>query len=122
MMKRFAAAWLLMWGISYIAVAIMAPGIAGSDAIDNRVFYAALGIWVLASVLAFLKSESKAMNSAYHRVSFAVLAIIMVFAGVASWAGTAIWNVPYQNGLAQVSMAFADLISAVFMLYLVLKP
>lgn len=113
---------MLMWGLSYIAVAIMAPGISGSDAIDNRVFCAALGIWVLASVLVFLKSGNMAMNTVYYRASFAVLAIVMVFAGVASWAGTAMWNVPYQNGLAQVSMAFADLISAVFMFYLVLKP
>ena len=118
MRARFAIAWLLMWGFSYIAVAMIAPGIAGPDIIDNIVLYSGLGIWILATVATVLKK----INSIYYRASFAVLAVVMVFAGVGSWAGTALWNVPYQNGLAQVSMAFADLISAVFMFYLVLKP
>jgi hypothetical protein len=46
----------------------------------------------------------------------------MTFGGVASWTGLVQWNVPFVNvELFQVSMAFADLLSAVFMFVIAIE-
>jgi drug/metabolite transporter (DMT)-like permease len=45
-LKRFAIAWNLMWGLSYIIVAVIAPWI--SDV--SNIFYAFLGAWILLSL------------------------------------------------------------------------
>ena len=48
-----------------------------------------------------------------------ILGLVEVYGGIASWCGLGIWNVPFPNiELFQVSMAFADLLSAVFLFYL----
>lgn len=53
------------------------------------------------------------------RVMFFVQGVPMVYGGVASWAGLAVWNVPFNNPeMFQVSMAFADLLGAVFLFIL----
>ena len=45
----------------------------------------------------------------------------MVYGGVTSWTGVAEWNVPFNPEMFQISMGFADLLSAVFMFILAIS-
>lgn len=105
-----------MWSLSYILVAIFAPSI--SDI--HPLFYGILGVW-----LAFMLLLD---HLAYDKLGYFIVSVLwvfngtlMVYGGVTSWAGLAVWNVPFPNKeIFYVSMAFADLISAVFMFVLAL--
>jgi hypothetical protein len=114
-LKDFAEAWTIMWGLSYIMVALVAPKISGaSDALS----YAILGGFIL---FAILLSEIADDQFGYYIVGgiLSFLGGAEVFGGVASWSGVAQWNVPFPNKeIFQVSMAFADLLSAVFLILL----
>jgi len=121
-----------MWTISYLAVAIVSPGIAG-DSLTGYVLYATIGMLLFIALGLYIIEEPKVeplpeglqrriyvhKYKNYGRAILFLLAVFEVFGGVASWTGASIWNVPFPNKeLFQVSMAFADLLSAVFMLYL----
>jgi hypothetical protein len=116
-LKDLAEAWTIMWGLSYIMVALVAPSISEVPALG----YGVLGFFIL--FMAFLT------HIAYDKFGYDVLAgaffalgIAMVYGGVVSWTGTGLWNIPFPNKeLFQVSMAFADLLSAVFMFMLGLE-
>jgi hypothetical protein len=113
-LKDLAEAWIIMWGVSYIAVALIAPSI--SDV--SPVGYGVLGGFILFCV--FMK------HIAYDRLGYLVMAgaffalgIAETYGGVVSWTGAGLWNVPFPNKeLFQVSMAFADMLSAVFLFLL----
>ena len=113
-LKDLAEAWTIMWGLSYIIVALVAPSISEAPPIG----YGLLGIVILWMV--FL------MYVAYDKLGYRILAgaffalgVAMVYGGVVSWTGAGLWNVSFPNKeLFQVSMAFADLLSAVFMFML----
>ena len=113
-LKDLAEAWIIMWGISYIITAIVAPSISDAPAI----LYGVLGAFILFMVL--LK------HLAYDKFGYRILAgaffglgIAMVYGFVVSWSGAGLWNVPFPNKeLFQVSMAFADMLSAVFLFLL----
>lgn len=109
---KVALAWTTMWGISYIITASIASPIS----LDTpSLFYAVIGVTILIGVDAKLLAND---IIGYAAVSFLfiVLACLMVYGGVASWAGLSMWNVPFVNlELFQVSMAFADFIAAAFM-------
>lgn len=133
-LAKFAIAWLLMWAISYIAVAIVSPNIGENNTALNICLYMFMGTAILTTTLfytftatptAYFKMpEVKHKLLIKHRyacILLVFLAVLEIRGGVASWTGATIWNVPFPNKeLFQVSMAFADLISAVFMLYLAL--
>jgi len=114
---QFAMCYLLMWGLAYTVTAIVAPGIGG-DPSQAVVLYSGLGIAIVVSV------ALRSTDYAWHGIRISgpplfILAVIEVFGGILSWTGVSIWNVPFQNiELFQVSMAFADLVSAVLMFYL----
>jgi hypothetical protein len=109
-----------MWALSYIIVAFLAPNIGGGSTISNIVDFLAFGIALLSATV--LTSWTKGNMRTTGRVILVVLATISVGSGVASWTGVALWNVPFADKeLFQISMAFADLIGAVFMLYLALE-
>lgn len=110
-----------MWGIAYITTAIYAPSIGGDPSLGSAI-YSALGsaIIVLVIIRAF-KHDPTEFLSYWVRVLLFVVALIEIYGGIASWTGLAVWNVPFANKeIFQVSMAFADLVSAVLMLYLAL--
>lgn len=122
-MRKFALAWLLMWALSYVAVAILAPDISG-DVVYGRLLYLVMAIAILCSwnLLELSRIRINKQMELIAKVCLFALAVIEVFSAIASWSGVAIWNVPFPNKeLFQVSMAFADLISAAFMIYLVLE-
>jgi len=134
-LNRFAVAWLLAFGISYIATAIFAPGIAG-DPVQGMIVYTVLGLVILAAVALRTFTESQEVSVSLRkevkmdirvmspiqnlgRVLLAVLGVIEVVGCVTSWSGVAVWNVPFPNKeLFQMSMAFLDMLSAVFMFLL----
>lgn len=114
-LERFATAWLLMWATAYIVVAACYPQIAG-DPIYG-VFYLVLGVLIAGLTIAYITGSPDLLI--YERLALFVLAIVMVYGGIISFTGIAVWNVPFENKeVFQVSMAFADLIAAVFMLVL----
>jgi len=130
MLTKLARAWLLMWGLSYIIVAAIAPGIAG-DIRLGQLTYGVLGLSIIGALILFYyerNEEEPFPGGGIHvvrrrpyvntaRFILCVLGYISVCGGVASWTGLAVWHVPFENQQAifQVSMAFANLLSAVFM-------
>lgn len=128
MLKRFAIAWLVMWGLSYIIVGIQCPQIAGGDPYIGALTYEVLGAAILLSIMACLLRTSflvgglmvePARVRSIGHVALFVLGVIMVYGGIVSWAGVAVWNVPFDNKeIFQVSMALANMLSAAFMFLL----
>ena len=122
-LERVAKAWLIAWGISYIATAAFAPGIGGSS-VEGAVVYSLLGAAILAAVACrTYTAHARALVPSpiwiVGRWLLAILGLIEVIGCVASWTGLSMWNVPFANKeMFQVSMAAADLISAVFMFLL----
>ena len=112
-LRRFAAAWCLMWGSCYVIVAVTAPWV--SDL--SNIVYACLGVWILLSlVLSYLVHDR--FGLIIIRMMFLVQGVLLVYGGVTSWTGLTIWNVPFNPEIFQVSMAFADLLGAVFLFVL----
>ena len=118
MLRKFAVAWVLMWGMSYIMVAMAAPWISEVPAL----VYGTLGGFILfALFLRWLAYDR--MGYIIVRFLFYCLGVLMVAGGIMSWTGVTIWNVPFENlEIFQVSMAFADLLGAVFMFVLATEP
>lgn len=114
-LRKFAVAWNLMWGLSYVIVALFAPWIGGEEVTINIVLYMALGISILLSLALLNRKKGHSVG----RGMLAILGVVSVYGGIASWTGLTLWNVPFPNReLFQVSMAFADLLGAVFMFFL----
>ena len=113
MLRRLSVAWCLMWGLCYLVVAVTTPWI--SDV--SNIVYASLGAWILLS-LALLYLVHDRFGRAIIRMMFFAQGVLMVYGGVTSWTGLAVWNVPFNPEMFQVSMAFADLLAAVFLFVL----
>ena len=115
-LELFAGAWVLMLGLSYIIVAIFTPNISDM----NPLAYIMLGsVFLFALVLEHLAYDK--LGHFFVRILWIGLGILMTYGGITSWAGIAIWNVPFPNKeIFQVSMACMDLLSAVFMFVLAL--
>lgn len=114
-LRRFAVAWCLMWGLCYVVVAVAAPWT--SDL--SNVVYVSLGAWILLSLVLSYFAHNR--FGRIIRVMFFVQGVLMVYGGVASWTGLAVWNVPFNPEMFQVSMAFADLLGAVFLFVLAIS-
>lgn len=115
-LERFAVAWLLMWGLSYIFAALLAPEISG-DVTHGRIAFSFIGVAILAALL-LLRTSGRIIG----RLLLLILGVPEVICGVASWTGIIIWNVPFMDkALFQVSMAFLDLVSATFMFFLAIE-
>lgn len=120
-LTEFALCWVLMWGIAYIATAIYAPSIGG-DPLPSSVIYFALGsVLIIVVLIRAFKHDPTELLSYCPRVVLFVIALLEIYGGIVCWTGLAIWNVPFANKeLFQVTMAFADLVSAVLMMHLAL--
>lgn len=113
-MKDLIEAWIIIWGLSYIITAIVAPNISEVDPIT----YGFLGI-VIISILVLAHFAQFQISRECLGIAFLALSITMVCGAVVSWTGAGLWNVPFPNKeLFQVSMALADFLSAVFMMLL----
>jgi len=101
-----ATAVCIVWGFAALGAAVLAPGLIGS--LPNPVSaggMALLGLLVLWAVY---------RNS---RLLFGVLALLTIGVAVGSWTGTIQWAVPYDSGLAAVSMAGVAFIVAVALVF-----
>jgi len=118
-LKNFAVAWLIMWGISYVMVALVAPGVSDVE----PWIYALLGAAIVfVSLGTYFTMQEPSANPLIYSVALIVLAVLQVWGGVTSWTGEFIWNVPFASKeIFQVSMAFADFIAAAFMIWLSLE-
>jgi hypothetical protein len=119
--KQLAIAWNLMWALSYLVVAFVAPGIGGNPVWLSTVVFLVFGIALLSATVMTSWAKYNATRTV-GRIMLVILAVISVYSGIASWTGVALWIVPFADkALFQVSMAFADLIGAAFMLDLALE-
>jgi len=76
-----------------------------------------VGVFVLIAVWLLFGS-----HATIGRMALFILAVFEVWGGVVSWTGIVLWQVPFPNKeFFQVSMAFADLLSATFMFTLCLS-
>lgn len=113
-LKDLAEAWIIMWGISYIVVALVAPSISNVPAVG----YGLLGFFILLCIL-LMHVAYDAFGYHVMAGAFFALGIAMTYAGVVSWSGAGLWNVPFPNKeMFQISMAFADLLAGVFLFML----
>lgn len=113
-LKDLAEAWTIMWGISYIITALVAPSISEVPAVG----YGVLGAFIIFMVVFMHLANDKFGYRIMAGVFFA-LGIAMTYGGVVSWTGAGLWNIPFPNKeLFQISMAFADMLSAVFLFLL----
>jgi len=101
-----AVAILIVWGLAYLMTAVLKPGVVGNTSVAlSAAAMGLLGVLFLASV--FLGS----------RLLFGLLALVEVGSMVGSWVGAIRWAVPYGEGVAAVSMAAADFVVAVVLVY-----
>jgi len=106
-----------MWGLAYIFTAIFTPAIAG-DVTSGKILYALIGVLLLFTLLMDYMSYDK-LGFTIIRFFYCLLGAIEVFGGIASWTGLVTWNVPFtQKEMFNISMAFVDLLSAVFLFVL----
>lgn len=102
MREPLADAVILAWGAAYLVAAALAPGLFA----DVPVAVSAGGMALMGAVLL----ASVALDA---WPLYAGLAAVEVASGVASWTGAIRWAVPYDPGIAAVSMAAMDLLAAV---------
>ncbi len=103
-----------MWATTYIMVALIAPTVSTTPAW----IYAFLGAVMIFCVLVqYIATDN--IGRFIAAIPLVLFGGLMTFGGVASWtAAGGYWNVPFANlELFHVSMAFANLISAVFLFY-----
>ena len=121
-MRKFALAWLMMWALSYLVVAFVAPGVGGGSTVEDIIEFLAFGAALMAATLVVGFYPGKKVKLV-GKLCLCVLAVLSVYSGVASFTGVALWVVPFANKeVFQVSMAFLDLLGAAVMLRLALEP
>ena len=119
-LRKLIYAYLFMWGLAYLVVAFVDPEVSGFNVAVSALTYALVGTVLIVGL--FFRWLEKYLDFHVGRAILAVLGTIEVYAGVVSWTGLSVWNVPFASKeLFQVSMAFADLISATLMFYLVIE-
>lgn len=101
-----ATAIIIVWGVAYLLAAAAAPGLIGN-------LPTAVSATVMVLVGALL------LWSVYRggRLLAGVLAFVQVGSMVGSWVGAIHWAVPYDPGVAAVSMAAMDFIVAVALMF-----
>lgn len=97
-----ATAIIIVWGIAYLVAAAFAPGLIGNvPTVVSAVGMVLTGVLLLWSVYRG------------SRLLTGLLAIVQISSMVGSWVGAIRWAVPYDPGLAAMSMAGMDFLVAV---------
>ncbi|MFT4931103.1 MAG: hypothetical protein ACI91T_000978 [Natronomonas sp.] len=101
-----ATAVIIVCGLAYLLAAALAPGLIGnvSTALSAGSM-ALIGLLLLWSVVRG------------SRLLTGLMALVEIGSMVGSWTGTIRWAVPYDPGLAAVSMAGVDFIVAVALVF-----
>jgi hypothetical protein len=115
-LKTLIFSWNVMWALSYLIVAAVAPNIEGTT-LQGQLIFVPYGLALLAATLLSTLTTGKKQTAG--RAALIILASLSVYSGVASWSGAAAWNIPFADKAPfQVSMALLDLVGAASMLYL----
>lgn len=121
--KTFAVAWCLMWGLAHIIAAVVYPDLAVSSAFPDPPT-ALVGLLILIPTIFYFLVPQKVNKTVniISRIALMIVGGLMTYGGIISWTGLVVWNVPFPNlEIFQVSMAFADLIAAVFLMFLAIE-
>ena len=108
--------YILMWGLSYPACAVLKP-----DLIKSLPFKGEMSktesVVALLSVGGIILTGLALRSHPIGRAIFTVMGVAETFGGWASWIGSTQWNVPFEDKAPfQISMGVLDLISAVVLL------
>jgi len=101
--------WILVWGFSYVSCGFIKPDIFGNlSPTKSRIALLVDGVAILAGLAL--------RNSPIGKIILGITGLLEVVGGIASWSGVIKWNVPFEDKAPfNISMAFADLISALSM-------
>lgn len=99
--RRYLNCYVAFWGLTYWFAALLQPDLVGNvPPLLSAAGMVAFGAVILGNLV---------LDS---RVLWAVLAVTMTAATVASWVGLSQWTVPYETGTAAVTMAAGDAATA----------
>lgn len=101
-----ATAIILVWGVAYLMTAVLAPGVIGN--LSTVVSAGGMGVIGVLLIWSVVRGS---------RLLTAVLALVEIGSMVGSWTGALRWTVPYDPGLAAVSMAAMDFVVAVALVF-----
>jgi len=101
-----ATAVVIVWGFAALGAAVIAPSLIGN--VPTPVSAGGMALTGLLALWAVYRNS---------RLLSGVLALLTVGVVVGSWAGTVQWAVPYESGLAAVSMAGVAFIAAVALVF-----
>jgi hypothetical protein len=101
-----ATAIILVWGVAYLITAVLAPGLVMN--LPTVVSAGGMGVIGVLLIWSVLRGS---------RLLTAVLALVEIGLMVGSWTGALRWTVPYDAGLAAVSMAAMDFVVAVALVF-----
>lgn len=119
---RISDSWILMWGIAYLACAIVAPDIfLDLPVLISRLTLITVGTIMICGLIfannrdIFGQPVSQSIAKV-GRVILFVMGVEETFGGILSFSGQIMWNVPFADkALFNVSMAFAELVTAMFL-------
>ena len=102
MIRKFRDIFIPVWGVAYLMAFFIRPGL-----ISN------IPVWTSAASLLLLFAVVIANFFIFDiDIVWYLLSLRAMFGMVASWTGLTVWNVPYDPGMAAVSMAILDLVAA----------
>ena len=101
-----ATAVVIVWGFAALGAAVIAPNLIGN--VPTPVSAGGMALTGLLALWAVYRNS---------RLLSGVLALLTVGVVVSSWAGTIQWAVPYESGLAAISMAGVAFIAAVALVF-----
>lgn len=108
--------YILMWGLSYPACAIIKPDLIKSLPFKGDLTTAESVVTLLGTGGAILTGLALRSHPV-GRVILTVMGVAETFGGWASWCNATQWNVPFEDKAPfQISMGILDLISAVTLL------
>lgn len=101
-----ATAIIIVWGVAYLMAAAFAPGLIGNLPTP----LSAVGMVLIGALLLW---------SVYRgsRLLTGLLALVEIGSMVGSWVGVIEWAVPYDPGVAAVSMTAIDFVVAVALVF-----
>ena len=115
--RTISEAWILMWASTYLFCAFLKPDLfEGVAPLHGALMMLTIGALLIAGLV--LTRRRKPIG----RLVLFIMGIFESMGGVASWTGIIGWNVPFADKAAfNVSMAFADILAAVFLLHRALE-
>lgn len=101
-----ATAIILVWGVAYLMTAVLAPGLVAN--VSTAVSAGGMGGIGVLLIWSVVRGS---------RLLTALLALVEIGSMVGSWTGNLRWEVPYDPGMAAVSMAAMNFVVAVALVF-----